>query len=151
MRRGRTLTPLRIYYMTCTFDDCERPHSAHGLCSQHDRQRKEGKALTKLRPWRETGLWQVNGGGYRTKTMIVNGRSTRVYEHRVVMEQVLGRPLLPDENVHHINGDRLDNRRENLELWTTRQPQGQRVADKVAWAKALLAEYEPSALQESAS
>lgn len=39
-----------------------------------------------------------------------------VYEHRWVMEQYLGRPLLRSEHVHHINGDQKDNRIENLEI-----------------------------------
>jgi hypothetical protein len=57
------------------------------------------------------------------------------------MEQILGRELLPDENVHHINGDRADNRVENLELWSTSQPAGQRIPDKVAWAREILDRY----------
>jgi hypothetical protein len=63
------------------------------------------------------------------------------------MEQILGRPLLGSENVHHINGVRDDNRPDNLELWSTSQPGGQRVEDKVAWAIELLALYKPEALR----
>lgn len=64
-----------------------------------------------------------------------------VHEHRWVMAQHLGRALLPDENVHHKNGQRADNRIENLELWSTAQPYGQRVADKLEWCRAFIAQY----------
>lgn len=50
-------------------------------------------------------------------------------EHRYVMQQKLGRPLERYENVHHINGQRGDNRPENLELWKRAQPAGVRSSD----------------------
>lgn len=65
-----------------------------------------------------------------------------ILEHRLVMEQHLGRYLRDDENVHHKNADRKDNRIENLELWTTFQPVGARVVDQLAWAHEIIARYE---------
>jgi len=79
----------------------------------------------------------MNEDGYVRRR--INGK--QVMEHRYVMEQLIGRPLLRKETVHHINGIRHDNRPENLELWSSSQPAGQRVEDKVKWAKYILTLY----------
>ena len=98
----------------------------------------DGRSYGDLRRKKE---WYTDQGYVYT-----NRDGKKIGQHRYVMERILGRPLLPGENVHHINGVRDDNRPENLELRSKSQPSGQRVADKVEWAKQLLALYEPEAL-----
>ena len=90
--------------------------------------------------------WNWKGGKTCTSSGYVMSRAGEGgyrLEHCLVMEKKLGRSLTKDETVHHINGIRNDNRVENLELWSSRHPKGQRVVDKIVWAEEILAKYGP--------
>lgn len=87
--------------------------------------------------------WNMNDHGYMVRwKKRPNGKRYAEMQHRWVMEQHLGRPLIGKENVHHKNGIRHDNRIENLELWAVSQHSGQRVSDLVAWAREFVDQYE---------
>lgn len=87
---------------------------------------------------KNTGRGHKNEDGY----VIVRRDGKRGLQHRFVMEANIGRSLEEYETVHHKNGVRDDNRIDNLELWVSKQPAGQRVEDLLEWAKFIIDKYD---------
>lgn len=137
-------TPWHGSPQTCKVDGCNGVVKARGWCGTHyQRWHQHGDPLIVLRVQKYSGKYSNDARGYQRLRGSRASGAGRVFVHRHLMEQHLGRPLVKGETVHHKNGDRSDNRIENLELWSKAQPSGQRVTDKLAWARDLIALYGP--------
>lgn len=121
--------------------------AAKGLCQGHYvRLKKYGEAGVGGPLGRQNiGNQQRRVDGYMVRldrtspfSAVASGR---VLVHREVMSEKLGRPVRRNEIVHHINGDRSDNRTGNLELWVKGHPGGQKPEDLVKWAYEIIALY----------
>lgn len=156
--QGRELAPIVQRVSPggeCLVETCFRTAAHLGLCTTHY-SRKSADQLNWDRPIKDKapdGSGWITTDGYRM--LLVDGR--RVFEHVYEFEKVLGRKVRTDigENVHHVNGNKLDNRTDgepnlradgrfrsgNLELWSTKQPAGQEIGPKLRWAREILALY----------
>jgi hypothetical protein len=127
---------------------CDKPIYARNVCKscyrkihyeEHERERRG--AIKHIPHPLLTVVFDIPSGYNRIKINEGNGAKDWVKEHRYVMEQHLGRPLKDFENVHHKNGVKTDNRLDNLELWVTKQPKGQRPEDLIEYAEWILKTY----------
>ena len=109
----------------CGTDECSSPALLNksgfstGYCAEHKAPGDGGS--------RPIGSRLLQRNGYIT----IKTAEGVIGEHRQVMQEHLGRKLIPGESVHHKNGARADNRIENLELWYSPQPYGQRIEDLI--------------------
>lgn len=128
----------------CATEGCSGVVVANGVCAAcYARIKKYGHPGYAARHMRRFEKVIDSNGYVRVPVPGPDGKVRRVPEHRQVMEQFLGRPIRKNENVHHKNGDRTDNRIQNLELWVTTQPAGQRPQDLMRWAREILKTYAP--------
>lgn len=91
----------------------------------------------------------INRDGYVYVYMPEHENSDKwgyVAEHKFVMSEKIGRPLMKGEQVHHKNSIKNDNRPENLELWSGDHPSGQRVSDMILFCVQYLTKYAPDCL-----
>lgn len=149
MRNGdaQELRPLRRGGLTCSVDGCDRPLRSRGYCSVHYRRvLKHGHPQADIPIRSAEGKGTVSHDGYRSVPVPKELRHlTRgvawIAEHRLVVAIHLGRALMSDEQVHHINGVRTDNRLGNLELWSTSHPGGSRIEDQLEFAQVIIERY----------
>lgn len=135
----------------CRAPGCGRPSHARGWCQAHyrrvlasgDAREDEPIRIVSGAGWLSHGYWFVPVDD--ADRHLASGAAS-MSEHRLRMARHLDRPLEPDETVHHRNGVRTDNRLENLELWSSAHPHGQRIEDKVRFALEMLQRYAPWAL-----
>lgn len=110
----------------------KRKRSSNKVCSS-ECARKYNSMNAKHKVYMENGYLVEHKKGYNKKG--------NVKQHRRIMEEYLGRPLNPDEIVHHINGIKTDNRIENLQVMTWSEHSSMHRKEEIANGKHLFGGY----------
>ena len=148
---GQLPERIRGVKLDCSVDGCEWPAIALGLCQAHyARLRRNGDPLGgpgRGSPGKARGARGIMSREERHEKPKVflqhetdSGLEAKM-ETIHVMEHKFGRPLLPGEFVSHIDGNTLNNRPENLELWLVELPPVESLEELLKWAQTLNDRY----------
>jgi hypothetical protein len=103
------------YSNTCLVPSCKKPVRSRGLCTTHYSQWRDSPYFYRVyREHDDLPPGETRKSDGYIQIHLPGGQKT--YKHRLVMEQHLGRPLRPDELVHHIDGNKENNDLSNLQL-----------------------------------
>ncbi len=136
----------------CKINGCTKKSRSNDLCPMHlARIKRHGEAGSASPNKRANGEGNITKAGYHyicCKDHPNAYENGKIAVHTLIMSQLIGRPLMDGESVHHKNGIKSDNSPENLELRTSLHPSGQKVNEMIDFCKMYLSLYDPDSLRK---